>query len=110
MDVKPVKLKGMVRHGATTSPEVKAEAFRLWIECGRSWRQVSRLTDISESTLHHWANSDNWQARRLEAASSFLPGASAETAFALKLAAHNASLRLQQIAFEANEYGTEPNL
>jgi hypothetical protein len=33
----------------------------------------------------------------------------AETAFALKLAAHNASLRLQQIAWEANELGTKPD-
>lgn len=100
----------LVQKGARPDPELKEQAFRLWIENGRSYRRVSEQLGCDERTIYRWADADNWQQRRLEQAQSFLPGANAETGFALKLAAYNASIRLQQLAFDANENGTDLDL
>jgi len=104
------KIVALTQQGRATDQETKDDAFRLWIENGRSWKRVNDLTGIPLRTLHDWGTADNWQQRRLEQAQSFLPGANAETGFALKLAAYNASIRLQQLAFDANENGTDLDL
>lgn len=103
--IKPPKIVALTQQGRATDQETKDECFRLWIELGRSWVAVSRRTEIPESTLRNWGTVENWENRRLELAHSFLPGAKAETSFALRLTAHNASLVMQRMVFEAKEYG-----
>lgn len=100
----------LVMIGRETEIEVIQEAFRLWIENGRSTRVVAQTLGCDQRTVQRWAKDNQWEIRRIEQAQSFLPGARAETAFALKLAAHNAAIRLQQIAFDAAETGQAPNV
>lgn len=109
MTAKPATIVPLTRQGADTPDDVKEDAFRLWIELGRSWRLVSRQTGIPERTLYTWGREGQWQERRQQEAQAFLPGAFAESAIALRLAAHNAAVRLQQIAYEAKELGIKPD-
>jgi hypothetical protein len=105
-----LKLSALVRHGARTDPKVKLACFRLWVENGRSYRRSSELSGIPEPTLRNWGVTEDWEQRRRDQAHAFLPGVTTESAIGLKLAAHNAIIRLQQIAFDAAEYATEPRL
>ena len=110
MDANTPRLVDLVRIGADTPEEVKEDAFRIWIELGRSWKRTSERTGIAVSTLHHWANVGDWQERRQREASAFLPGMMVETVLALRMAAHRAALRLQQLAYQAEEEGTPLNV
>ena len=100
-------LGALVRKGADTDQETKDDAFRLWVELGRSWAATSRHTGIHESTLRNWGNVEGWEQRRADLASSFMPGRKIETAISLRLAAHNAAVRLQQLSYDALENGTK---
>lgn len=110
MDDRSDNNQRLVTVGRSPDPDLQNEAFRLWIENGRSARIVASAIGCDKRTIERWAKSEQWEQRRIEQAQSFLPGAKAETAFALKLAAHNAAIRLQQISFDAFERGTAPNL
>lgn len=108
MDAKRVELVPLTRQGAPTPQATKDEVFRLWLELGRSWVKVAERTGIAVRTLHDWAETGKWEQRRLESAASLMPGLFVETVFSLRLAAHNAGVRLQQIAFDALN-GIQPN-
>jgi len=92
--------------GRDTSPEVKEDAFRLWVSYGRSAKKVAEQIGCSESTVHKWRVEEGWEQRRQLEAQAFLPGATVEGAIALRLAAHNAAIRLQQITYDNLENGT----
>lgn len=47
-----------------TSPELWSEAQRLVVMAGRTYREASALTGISESAIQKRAASDNWRAQR----------------------------------------------
>jgi len=92
--------------GVHTDPAVKEEAFRLWIEYGRSVRRVSERMGLEERTIYRWKAADKWEERRQQEAAAFIPGASVEGAIALRLAAYNAARRLQQLTYDNLENGT----
>lgn len=92
--------------GRATDAEVREEAFRLWVAYGRSARRVAERLDCSPQTICNWRDSGNWEQRRQLEAQAFLPGATVEGAIALRLAAHNAAIRLQQITYDNLEHGT----
>lgn len=102
-------LGDLVRHGSATPVAVKDEAFRLWVELGRSFRLVADRTKVEDRTLRNWAVADQWEQKRADLANVMAPGMFLETSFSLKLAAHNAGKRLQQIAYDAAEHGTKPD-
>lgn len=110
MDADAAKIVSLVRQGVETPKEVRDDIFRLWVEYGRGWKRVADQTGIAIRTLHDWAEKDQWEQRRLDNAEAFMPGAKAETAIAAQLARHNATVRLQQIAFDAKEHGKKPDL
>lgn len=103
----PPKIVALTRKGAPTDQETKDEAFRLWIELGRSWVAVSRRCGIPESTLRNWGVTESWEQRRSDQARAFMPGKKVETAVALRLAAYSASIRLQQLSNDSLELGTK---
>jgi uncharacterized protein YjcR len=109
MSERPANLVALTRQGAPTPQETKDEAFRLWIALARSWTRVSEQTGIPVRTLHSWGESEQWEQRRIDAAASFLPGMGTETAIALRMSSHYASIRLQQIMYDAAENGTKPD-
>ncbi len=109
MDTKPTNVIALTQQGRPTPEETKDEAFRLWIAYGRSWKRVNEQTGIAVSTLHSWADNDNWEQRRHDQAAAFLPGMATETAIALRMGSHYASVRLQQIMYEAAEHGVKPD-
>lgn len=102
----PDNVVSLTSRGKPTEPEVKEEAFRLWVSYGRSPKRVSEKLGIDERTIHRWRVADGWEERRQNEAAAFLPGATVEGAIALRLAAHNAAILLQQMTFEAMEHGT----
>src|SRR4030095_8847225 len=100
MSVNPAKVVALTQQGRPTDQQTKDEAFRLWIEQGRSWTAVSRHTGIAVRTLHYWGEADNWEQRRATESAAFMPGKKVETAVALRLAAHNSAVKLQQISHD----------
>ena len=104
-----LKLVDLVVVGKPTDQDVKDEAFRLWVELGRSFAAVSRRTGINDATLGNWARTENWEQRRADSAAAFLPGKKVETAINLRLAAHSASVRLVEIGLDAVERGIKPD-
>lgn len=110
MGTQLAELGSLVRHGAPTDQAVKDEAFRLWIEYGRSWKRTSEATGIGESTLHLWAERENWQEKRAAFASVAAQGYLTETAFSRQAAAHYATIRLQQLAYDEAVNGIKADL
>ena len=110
MDAQQENITKLTRMGAPTPQEIKDDVFRIWVEYGRSWALVSKQTGVEVRTLHNWAKADKWDERRAQEAEAFLPGTRTETAIAAQLARHNATVRLQQIAFDAKEHGKKPDL
>lgn len=85
---------------AKYTDEDRATAFRIWIEQARSYKRVSEIMEIPAPTIQSWAMAHDWEERRVAEASSFLPGASVETAVALRLGGLAAAQSLQQIAYD----------
>lgn len=106
----PDNLVQLTQQGRPTDPAVKEDAFRLWVQYGRSVRLVSRQMNIEERTLFRWRNEERWEERRKDEAAAFLPGMFTESAIAARMAAHSASVRLQQIMYEAEAFGTKPDI
>ena len=92
--------------GRPTDEETREEAFRLWVAYGRSARKVAERLDCSPQTVCNWRDDGQWEQRRQLEAQAFLPGATVEGAIALRIAAHNAAIRLQQITYDNLEHGT----
>lgn len=107
MTEKPATIVALTQQGRPTDQATKDEAFRLWIELGRSWTAVSNRCGIPVRTLHYWGESEQWEQRRLDLARSFMPGKKVETAVALRLAAYSAAVKLQQLANDSLELGTK---
>lgn len=106
MSDRPANVVALTQQGRPTDQETKDECFRLWVELGRSWKAVSDRTGIAVRTLHYWGEAGDWERRRSDLAAAFLPGKKTETAIALRLSAHNAAIRLQQLSNDALELGT----
>jgi hypothetical protein len=96
--------------GHKTPDIVRDEAFRLWLNYGRSWTAVARLIDCDESTLRRWGKADNWEARRLTELANALPGMRQEADVSREIASYEASIRLQQIAHDAAHNGIPPSV
>ena len=106
----PDKRLKLIGPGRPTDPALKDEAFALWVNMGRSTRIVAERLGCDPRTIQRWIAEDNWQDRRRQQAAAFLPGMQPETAVALRIAAHNCGIRLQQIAYDAAEHGIKPDL
>lgn len=104
-----LEMTKLTTQGKQTDPDVIDECFRLWTSYGRSVRRVSEAMGIPESTLHLWRVQHQWEDRRASQAAAFLPGARAETAVALHLAGYSAAIRLQQIMYDAEANGIDPD-
>jgi transposase-like protein len=91
------------------SDREKEDAFRLWVELGRSFRLVAERLQIPDRTLRDWAKHENWEQKRSDLTLSVLPGMLAESAIALRMAGHSVAVRFQQIANDALD-GTPPSM
>lgn len=90
------------------SDQQKEDAFRTWVELGRSFRLVAERVQIPQRTLRDWANFEDWEGKRSDLTLAVLPGMLAESAVALRMAGHSVAVRFQQIAQEALD-GITPN-
>jgi hypothetical protein len=87
---------------------IKEEAFRMWVELGRSFRLVAARLDVPERTMRDWAKSEDWEQKRSDLTLAVLPGMLAESAVALRMAGHSVAVRFQQIASDAVD-GVKPD-
>ncbi len=95
----------MSHGGFSYTDREKEDAFRMWVELGRSFRLVAERTTISNATLREWAKQDTWESKRQDLTLAVLPGMLAESAVALRMAGHSVAVRFQQIAQDAVDGG-----